>query len=180
MTNLATPAWWMAGNLRNVPGVLAAGEGRLAFVTDDGPVFAAPLAEVGPVSWPVVATTRMLRCAECCSSTSKDDGATVLKGYTRPIRHRCPGARMASGSGPDGGTTRSSFATGSELVKALVDSTWKGSACTAAGSGPSAGAIGATRTLARLAFSSACARSSANCCGTCTVIMASARSPGAM
>ena len=26
MTNLATPAWWMAGGLRNVPGVLVAGE----------------------------------------------------------------------------------------------------------------------------------------------------------
>jgi hypothetical protein len=52
MTSLATPAWWMAGGLRNVPGVLAAGEGRLAFVTEDGPVFAVPLAEVGDVGWP--------------------------------------------------------------------------------------------------------------------------------
>jgi hypothetical protein len=49
---LATPAWLMAGRLRNVPGVLAAGEGRLAFVTDDGPVFNVPLAEVGDVTWP--------------------------------------------------------------------------------------------------------------------------------
>lgn len=52
MTSLATPAWWMAGGLRNVPGVLAAGEGRLAFVTDDGPVFVAPLHEVADVRWP--------------------------------------------------------------------------------------------------------------------------------
>jgi hypothetical protein len=52
MTHLATPAWWMAGGLRNVPGVLVAGEGKLAFVTDDGPVFSAPITEVGPVAWP--------------------------------------------------------------------------------------------------------------------------------
>lgn len=52
MTSLATPAWWMAGGLRNVPGVLAAGKGRLAFVTDDGPVFAVPLDRVDDVRWP--------------------------------------------------------------------------------------------------------------------------------
>jgi hypothetical protein len=52
MTSLVTPAWWMAGGLRNVPGVLAAGEGRLAFVGDDGPVFAVPLVEVTAVRWP--------------------------------------------------------------------------------------------------------------------------------
>jgi hypothetical protein len=39
MPALATPAWIMAGGLRNVPGVLAAGEGKRAFVGDDGPVF---------------------------------------------------------------------------------------------------------------------------------------------
>jgi hypothetical protein len=52
MTSLVTPAWWMAGGLRNVPGVLAAGEGRLAFVTDDGPVFAVPLQKETDVRWP--------------------------------------------------------------------------------------------------------------------------------
>jgi len=52
MTSLVTPAWWMAGGLRNVPGVLAAGEGRLAFVTDDGPVFTVPLEKVSDVRWP--------------------------------------------------------------------------------------------------------------------------------
>jgi hypothetical protein len=51
-TALATPAWLLAGRLRNVPGVLTAGEGRLAFVTDDGAVFNVPLGEVGDVTWP--------------------------------------------------------------------------------------------------------------------------------
>jgi hypothetical protein len=51
-TALATPAWIMAGRLRNVPGVLVAGEGNLAFVGDDGPVFGAPLADVTDVTWP--------------------------------------------------------------------------------------------------------------------------------
>ena len=49
---LATPAWIMAGRLRNVPGVLVAGEGGLAFAGDDGPVFGVPLAEVTDVTWP--------------------------------------------------------------------------------------------------------------------------------
>jgi hypothetical protein len=52
MSGLATPAWIMAGRLRNVPGVLAAGEGRLAFVGDAGPVFNVALAELGEVTWP--------------------------------------------------------------------------------------------------------------------------------
>jgi hypothetical protein len=51
-TTLATPAWLMAGRLRNVPGVLAAGDGKLTFVTDDGPVFAVSCGEVGGVTWP--------------------------------------------------------------------------------------------------------------------------------
>jgi hypothetical protein len=51
-TTLATPAWLMAGRLRNVPGVLAAGDGKLTFVTDDGPVFAVSCGEVGAVTWP--------------------------------------------------------------------------------------------------------------------------------
>ena len=51
-TALATPAWIMAGRLRNVPGVLVAGEGNLAFVGDGGPVFSVPLAEVSGVIWP--------------------------------------------------------------------------------------------------------------------------------
>jgi hypothetical protein len=42
----------MAGGLRNVPGVLAAGEGRRAFVADDGPVFAVPLTQVEAVRRP--------------------------------------------------------------------------------------------------------------------------------
>lgn len=52
MSPLATPAWIMAGRLRNLPGVLVAGEGRLAFVGDDGPVFSVPITEVGEVTWP--------------------------------------------------------------------------------------------------------------------------------
>ena len=52
MTTLATPAWLLAGRLRNVPGVLAAGQGRLAFVTETGPVFSVPIGEVSDVSWP--------------------------------------------------------------------------------------------------------------------------------
>jgi hypothetical protein len=51
-TTLATPAWLMAGRLRNVPGVLAAGAGKLTFVTADGPVFAVSCGEVGEVTWP--------------------------------------------------------------------------------------------------------------------------------
>jgi hypothetical protein len=51
-TALATPAWIMAGRLRNLPGVLAAGEGTLAFVGDDGPLFRVPLADVTGVAWP--------------------------------------------------------------------------------------------------------------------------------
>jgi hypothetical protein len=52
MSALATPAWIMAGRLRNVAGMLAAGEGRLAFVTAAGPVFSVPITEVGDVTWP--------------------------------------------------------------------------------------------------------------------------------
>lgn len=51
-TALATPAWILAGHLRNVPGVLVAEDGRLEFHTDAGPAFAAPIGEVGPVTWP--------------------------------------------------------------------------------------------------------------------------------
>jgi hypothetical protein len=39
-TALATPAWILPGRLRNLPGMLVAGEGNLAFVGDD--VEAAP------------------------------------------------------------------------------------------------------------------------------------------
>ena len=49
---LATSAWIMAGRLRNVPGVLVAGEGNLAFVGDEGPLFREPLADVTGVTWP--------------------------------------------------------------------------------------------------------------------------------
>jgi hypothetical protein len=51
-TPLATPAWILAGRLRNVPGLLVADRGRLEFHTGSGPAFAAPIAEVGPVTWP--------------------------------------------------------------------------------------------------------------------------------
>ena len=47
---LVSPAW-LIGGLRNVPGWLGAGGGRLTFVSDT-PVFDVPLAEVGEVSWP--------------------------------------------------------------------------------------------------------------------------------
>jgi hypothetical protein len=49
---LATPAWILAGRLRHVPGLLVADRGRLAFHTDSGPAFTAPIADVGPVTWP--------------------------------------------------------------------------------------------------------------------------------
>jgi hypothetical protein len=57
---LATPAWILAGRLRNLPGVLVTDGTRLEFRTgsDAGSesgselVFGAPLTEVGPVSWP--------------------------------------------------------------------------------------------------------------------------------
>jgi hypothetical protein len=49
---LATPAWIMAGRLRNVPGLLVADRGRLEFRTDSGPAFTAPISDVGPVTWP--------------------------------------------------------------------------------------------------------------------------------
>ena len=49
---LATPAWILAGRLRHVPGLLVADRGRLEFHTDDGTAFAAPISEVGPVTWP--------------------------------------------------------------------------------------------------------------------------------
>ncbi len=52
MSALVTPAWIMAGRLRNIPGVLTAGDGRLAFVTDDGPVFTVPFTQIGEVRWP--------------------------------------------------------------------------------------------------------------------------------
>ena len=49
---LASPAWILAGRLRHVPGLLVADRGRLEFRTADGPAFAAPFAQVGPVTWP--------------------------------------------------------------------------------------------------------------------------------
>jgi hypothetical protein len=49
---LASPAWIMAGRLRNVPGVLVADGGRLEFRTDASPAFSAAIGEVGPVKWP--------------------------------------------------------------------------------------------------------------------------------
>ena len=51
-TPLAAPAWILAGRLRNVPGLLVADRGRLEFHTGSGPAFAAPIGEVGPVTWP--------------------------------------------------------------------------------------------------------------------------------
>jgi hypothetical protein len=49
---LATPAWILAGRPRHVPGLLVAERGRLEFHTESGPAFAAPIADVGPVTWP--------------------------------------------------------------------------------------------------------------------------------
>jgi hypothetical protein len=49
---LVTPAWVMAGWGRNVAGVLVAGDCRLAFLTEEGPLFDAPITEVTEVSWP--------------------------------------------------------------------------------------------------------------------------------
>jgi hypothetical protein len=47
---LVSPAW-LIGGLRNVPGYLGTGQGRLTFVSDS-PVFDVPLAEVTDVRWP--------------------------------------------------------------------------------------------------------------------------------
>jgi hypothetical protein len=47
---LVSPAW-LIGGLRNVPGYLGTGQGRLTFVSDT-PVFDVPLAEVTDVRWP--------------------------------------------------------------------------------------------------------------------------------
>jgi hypothetical protein len=52
MSALTTPVWWMAGRLRNVPAVLSSTGGVLRLVTEDGPVFEVPLAQVGPVRRP--------------------------------------------------------------------------------------------------------------------------------
>ena len=49
---LATPAWLMSGWGRTVAGVLAAGDGRLAFLTEEGPRFDVPVTEVTDVTWP--------------------------------------------------------------------------------------------------------------------------------
>ncbi len=47
---LVSPAW-LIGGLRNVPGYLGTGQGRLTFVSDS-PVFDVPLTEVTEVRWP--------------------------------------------------------------------------------------------------------------------------------
>jgi hypothetical protein len=47
---LVSPAW-LIGGLRNVPGYLGAGGGRLTFVSDE-PVFDVPIDQVTDVSWP--------------------------------------------------------------------------------------------------------------------------------
>jgi hypothetical protein len=49
-SHLVSPAW-LIGGLRNVPGYLGAGGGRLTFVSDT-PVFDVPLDEVTDVTWP--------------------------------------------------------------------------------------------------------------------------------
>jgi hypothetical protein len=49
---LASPAWILAGRLRNVLGVLVAERGVLEFRTESGPAFTAPVTDVGPVTWP--------------------------------------------------------------------------------------------------------------------------------
>lgn len=48
---LASPAWILSGRLRHVPGLLVA-DRQLEFRTADGMAFAAPLSDVGPVTWP--------------------------------------------------------------------------------------------------------------------------------
>jgi hypothetical protein len=47
---LVSPAW-LIGGLRNVPGFLGAGQGRLTFLAD-APVFDVPLTDVTDVNWP--------------------------------------------------------------------------------------------------------------------------------
>jgi hypothetical protein len=47
---LVSPAW-LIGGLKNVPGYLAGGLGRLAFVSDT-PVFDVPMDQVSDVTWP--------------------------------------------------------------------------------------------------------------------------------
>jgi hypothetical protein len=49
---LATPAWLMSGWGCTVAGVLAAGDGRLAFLTEEGPRFDVAVTEVTDVTWP--------------------------------------------------------------------------------------------------------------------------------
>jgi hypothetical protein len=49
---LATPAWLMSGWGSTVAGVLVAGDGRLAFLTEEGARFDVPVTEVTEVTWP--------------------------------------------------------------------------------------------------------------------------------
>ncbi len=50
--SLFTPAWLLKGITGSVPGVLELHNGRLAFTTEEGRVFEAPLAEVRDVKFP--------------------------------------------------------------------------------------------------------------------------------
>lgn len=50
--SLCTKVWQLQGLFGTRPGMLALGEGRLAFVTEEGCLFEAPLAEVSGVKFP--------------------------------------------------------------------------------------------------------------------------------
>ncbi len=50
--SLLTPAWLLKGLTGSVPGVLELESGRLAFTTEEGRVFEAPLAEIRDVVFP--------------------------------------------------------------------------------------------------------------------------------
>jgi hypothetical protein len=49
---LRTPVWQLLGLFGNRPGLLELAKGRLAFTTDEGRVFEAPLSEVSGIKFP--------------------------------------------------------------------------------------------------------------------------------
>jgi hypothetical protein len=49
---LCTPAWLLIGMTRSVPGVLELADGQIAFTTEEGPVFDAPLSDLSEVKFP--------------------------------------------------------------------------------------------------------------------------------
>ena len=50
--SLRTPAWLLIGLFGNRPGVLELANGRLAFITEEGRLFDAPLGEVTAITFP--------------------------------------------------------------------------------------------------------------------------------